>query len=39
MSEPAIKCEKNAIFKQNFTLKLFRAYKIAHTCRFSLAEI
>ena len=25
MSEPALKCENNAIFKQNYTLELFIA--------------
>ena len=29
MSEPALKCEKNAIFKQNYTQKLFISFKIS----------
>ena len=28
MSEPALKCKTNAIFKQNITLKLFIAFKM-----------
>ena len=36
MSEPALKCEKNAIFKQNYTLELFIALKIASSCCFGL---
>ena len=40
MSEPALKFEKNcAIFMQNFTLKLLRAFKVAYTCCFSIGEI
>ena len=35
MSEPALKCENNAIFKQNDTLKLFIAFKMAYSCCFS----
>ena len=30
MSEPEQKCENNAIFKQNYTLKLFIACKMAY---------
>ena len=29
MSEPAQKCDRNAILKQNYTLKLFAAFKMA----------
>ena len=29
MSEPALKCENNVIFKQNYTLELFMALKMA----------
>ena len=36
MSEPAQKCYNNAIFKQNYTLKLFVAFKMAYSCCFSL---
>ena len=32
MFETAQKSENNAIFKQTYTLKLFIAYKIAHSC-------
>ena len=28
VSEPALKCENNAIFEQNYTLKLFIAFKM-----------
>ena len=38
MSDPGQKCENNAIFKQNYALKLFIAYKIAHSCYFSFGE-
>ena len=34
MSEPALKCENNAIFKQNYTQKLFIALKMAYYCCF-----
>ena len=34
MSEPALKCENNAIFKQNYTQKLFIAFKISYSCCF-----
>ena len=37
MSEPALKCETNAIVKQNYTPKLFIAFKMAaYYCHFSL---
>ena len=36
MSEPALKCENNASFKEIFTLKLFIAFKMAYSCCFSL---
>ena len=36
MSEPALKCENNAIFKQNYTQKLFISVKIFYTCCFGL---
>ena len=36
MSEPAQKCENNAIFKQNYTLELIIAFKIAYSCCLSL---
>ena len=36
MSEPALKCEKNAIFKQNYTQKLFISFKISYSCCFGL---
>ena len=39
MSEPALKCEKNAIFKQIYTLKQLIAFKMAYCCFFSLGEI
>ena len=32
MSETAQKCENNAIFKQNYALKLLIAFKIANYC-------
>ena len=35
MSEPALKHENNASFKQIDTLKLFIAFKMAHSCCFS----
>ena len=35
MSEPALKCENNASFKQINTLKLFIAFKMAYSCCFS----
>ena len=36
MSEPALKCENNAIFKQNYTLELFIALKMAFLCCLGL---
>ena len=36
MYEPAQKCENCAIFKQNYTLKLFVAFKRANSCCFGL---
>ena len=38
MSEPALKCENNAIFKQVYILTLFIAFKIAYSCCLSLGE-
>ena len=35
MSEPGLKCEKYASFKQIFTLKLFIAFEMAYSCCFS----
>ena len=36
MSEPAQKCENNAIFKQNNALELFISLKMAISCCFGL---
>ena len=36
MSEPAQKCENQAIFKQNYTQELFIALQIDYCCFFSL---
>ena len=36
MSEPAQTCENYAIFKQNYTLELLIALKMAHSCCFGL---
>ena len=36
MSEPVLKCENNAIFKQNYTQKLFISFKISYYCCFGL---
>ena len=36
MSEPTLKCENNAIFKQNYAKKLFIAFKMAYSCCFGL---
>ena len=36
MSEPVQKCENYAIFRQNYTLELFVAYKMSYSCCFSL---
>ena len=38
MFEPARKSEKNPISKQNWTLKLFIAVKMAYSCFFSLGK-
>ena len=38
MIEPALICDKNASFKQIYTLKLFIAFKTAYSCCFSLGE-
>ena len=35
MSNPALKCENNASFKQIFNLKLIIAIKMAYSCCFS----
>ena len=32
MSEPSLKCENNASFKYNYTLKLFITSKMAYSC-------
>ena len=36
MSEPALKCENNAIFMQNYVQKLFIALKMAYSFCFGL---
>ena len=36
MSKLAHKCVNNAILKQIYTLKLLIAFKMAHSCCFSL---
>ena len=36
MSQPAQNYENYAIFRQNYTLKLFIAFKMAYSCCFSL---
>ena len=36
MFEPALKCQDNAIFKQNNSLKLLITFKMAYSCCFSL---
>ena len=36
MSEPAQKCENQAIFKQNYTLEHFIALEMVYYCSFSL---
>ena len=36
MSEPEQKCEKNPVFKQNYTAKLLITFKMANSCCFSL---
>ena len=38
MSDPALKCENNAIFKQIYTVKLFIAFKMTYSCCFSFGE-
>ena len=38
MSEPALTCESNTIFRQNYTRKLFTAFKKAYSCCFGLKE-
>ena len=35
MSQPALKCENDTIFKQNYSLKLFITFEIAYCCCFS----
>ena len=39
MSEPSLKFENNALLKPNFTLELFRPFKVVYTWCFSLGEI
>ena len=39
MSEPAPKCENNAIFKQNYTIELFIALKMAILAVLAKGEI
>ena len=34
MSEPALKCQNNDIFKQSYTRKLFISFKISYSCCF-----
>ena len=36
MSEPAQKCENQAIFKQNYTVELFISLEMVYNCCFSL---
>ena len=36
MSEPAQKCKNYVLFKQNYTLELFVAFKMAYSCCFSI---
>ena len=36
MSEPALECENNAIFKQNYAQKLFISFKLSYSCHFGL---
>ena len=38
MFEPALKCQHNAIFRQNYSLKLFITFKMAYSCYFSLGR-
>ena len=39
MSEPALKCENYAIFKQNYTKKLFIFFKYPILAVWALGEI
>ena len=34
MSKPALKCENNAIVKQNYNKKMFISFKISYSCCF-----
>ena len=36
MFEPALKCQHNAIFRQNYSLKLFITFEMAYSCCLSL---
>ena len=38
MSEPALKCENNAIFKQSCTQKLLISFKISYSCYFGFSK-
>ena len=38
MSEPALKREQNGIFKQNYSLNLCVAFKMAYFCCFSFGS-
>ena len=38
MSQHTQKCEVNAIFKQNYALEIFTAFKMVYSCSFSLVE-
>ena len=38
MSEPALKCKNNFIFKQNYTLELFIALEMAYCCCLGLRQ-
>ena len=38
IADPAHKCENNAILKQNYSLKRFIAFKMAHSSCFSLGR-
>ena len=38
MFETAQQCQDNAIFKQNYSLKLFITFKMACSCCFSIGE-
>ena len=37
MSEPALKCENNAIFNQNYTQKLYISVKLSYSCYFGFS--